>query len=75
MIRPEGFNEVLDKVMKTTNSEARLPYAEELQRMVHDAACFIPLETWAQIDVVSSRLHDHETYKIHGTQSWNCAKA
>jgi peptide/nickel transport system substrate-binding protein len=75
MVRPEGFNEVLDKVMKTTDAEARLPYAEQLQRMIHDAECFIPLETWAQIDAVSPRLHDHETYKIHGTQSWNCAKA
>jgi len=75
MVRPEGFNEVLDKVMKTTDAAARLPYAEQLQRMVYDSACMIPLETWAQIDAISPRVHDHEMYKTHGTQCWNAAKA
>jgi peptide/nickel transport system substrate-binding protein len=75
MIRPEGFNETLDKVMKTTDPQARLPYAEQLQRMVYDTCCYIPLETWAQIDAVSPKLHNHETYKIHGTQCWNCNKS
>jgi peptide/nickel transport system substrate-binding protein len=74
MARPEGFDDLLAQLMNTTDAKARLPMAKQIQQMVYDTACFIPLVTWAQIDAVDPKVRDHEMYKIHGTQCWSPEK-
>ncbi len=73
--RPAGFDDLMDKLMRTTNVEARLPLAKQMQEMVRDSSMFIPLVTWSQIDAVTPRLHDHGMYEIHGTLCWFPEKA
>jgi len=70
-IRPEGFDDLLEDVLKTLDVNARAPLAKDLQVMVRDSAMFLPLVTWSQIDALSPKVHDAHLYEIHGTKCWD----
>jgi peptide/nickel transport system substrate-binding protein len=73
-VRPAGFNDLLAKLLKTTDAKARLPLAEQMQLMVRDNVMLIPLVTWAQVDAINPKIHDMGLYRIHGTQCWDPEK-
>jgi peptide/nickel transport system substrate-binding protein len=63
--RPEGFYDLIDKMVAETDAATRKPMLEQLVKLVHDDATLIPLVTWEQVGAISPRVHDIDLYQEH----------